>query len=72
MNLRKLETSQSTTLNILNIALISDGYLLRTRCGYKMDTRVTKITNTTEEDCQELYPCWNIGFLNAIFSMNFE
>jgi len=81
MSLRKLETTFSSILSILNLSLASDGYFVP-RCGYKFDARVAKAANMTEDNCQERCPCcyrkkiviidWNIGFLNDIFSMNFE
>jgi len=56
-------------------------WVLRARCGYKFDTRVAKAAKMIEEDCPERCPCcyrkivilnWNIGFLNAIFFVNFK
>ena len=49
--------------------------VLRTRCGYKFDARVAKAAKIIEEDCpieKIVILDWNIDFLNAIFSMNFE
>jgi len=57
-------------------------WVLCVRCGYKFDARVAKAAKMIEENCPERCPCcykkkivildWNIGFLNAIFSVNFE
>jgi len=55
MNLIKLETTESSTISILNLALGSDGVLC-SRCGYKFDTRVAKAANMIEDDCPERCP----------------
>jgi len=48
---------------------------------YKFDARVAKAVKMIKEDCPERCPCyyrntvildWNIGFLNAILSVDFE
>jgi len=57
-------------------------WILHARCGYTFDARVAKVANRIEDDCPERCHCyyrkkivildWNIGFLKAIFSVNFE
>jgi len=60
--------------------IIGFRWVLRARRGYKFDARVTKATNMMKTVLKGILVViekvvildWNIGFLNAIFSMNFE
>ena len=80
MNLRKLETTYNSTLSILSIALVSDEYFMpymdinSMLVLPKLPKWLKKIIlKDVLVDIEEIVILdWNITFLNAIFSVNFE